>query len=77
MKPAAVERVLRNLGRFVKRGGHLFVSRIDLDIRTKVVLEMNWKPVAELMEQIHEGDPSIGRWCTGRRNRSRPDDMMP
>jgi chemotaxis methyl-accepting protein methylase len=59
MDPAAAERVLCNLGRLVKPGGYLFVSGVDLDVRTRVALEMKWKPVTELMEEVHEGDPSL------------------
>jgi chemotaxis methyl-accepting protein methylase len=59
MDPATAERVLRNLDRFVKPCGYLFVSGVDLNIRKRVALEMKWKPVTELMEEIHEGDPSL------------------
>jgi SAM-dependent methyltransferase len=59
MEPAAAERILRNLGRVLKPGGYLFVSGVDLDVRMRVALDMKWKPVTELMEEIHEGDPSI------------------
>jgi chemotaxis methyl-accepting protein methylase len=59
MKPAAAERCLRSIARIVKPGGYLFVSGVDLDVRTKVALEGGWQPVPELIEQIHEGDPSL------------------
>jgi chemotaxis methyl-accepting protein methylase len=59
MEPAAAERILRNLGRILKPGGYLFVSGVDLDVRMRVALDMKWKPVTELMEEIHDGDPSI------------------
>ena len=36
MKPVAAERCLRNVARLVKPGGYLFVSGIDLDVRTKI-----------------------------------------
>jgi SAM-dependent methyltransferase len=63
MKPMAAERCLRNLARLVKPGGYLFVSGIDLDVRTKVARAMGWKPVTDLMREIHEGDPSLReRW---------------
>jgi hypothetical protein len=52
----------------VDRGGYLFVSGIDLEVRTKVARELGWRPVPELFEQIHDGDPSVRsdwplRWC--------------
>jgi chemotaxis methyl-accepting protein methylase len=59
MKPAAAERCLRNVSRLVKPGGYLFVSGIDLDVRTRVAREMGWKPVTDLMREIHEGDGSL------------------
>jgi chemotaxis methyl-accepting protein methylase len=59
MGPADAERTLRNLGLLLKPGGYLFVSGIDLDVRTRAALDAKWKPVAELMEEIHDGDPTI------------------
>jgi SAM-dependent methyltransferase len=59
MQPAAAERVLRNISRIVKPGGYLFVSGVDLDVRMRVAMDMKWKAVTELMEEVHEGDPSI------------------
>ena len=63
MEAAEAERCLRNIGRLVAPGGHLFVSGIDLDVRTKVARDMGWKPVEKLLEQVHEGDPCLrGLW---------------
>jgi len=59
MRPAAAERCLRNLAQLVKPGGHLFVSGVDLNIRSRVAQEMNWKPVTDLIREIHEGDTSL------------------
>jgi 2-polyprenyl-3-methyl-5-hydroxy-6-metoxy-1,4-benzoquinol methylase len=59
MDPPNAERILHNLGRVLKPGGYLFVSGVDLDVRTRVALDMKWKPVTELMEEVHDGDPSI------------------
>jgi SAM-dependent methyltransferase len=61
MEPEAAEKCLRNIARLVKRGGYLFVSGIDLDVRTRVAQEMGWKPVTDLMREIHEGDASVRR----------------
>ena len=34
-----------------------------MDVRTKVARAMGWKPVTDLMREIHEGDPSLReRW---------------
>jgi SAM-dependent methyltransferase len=57
MAPCEAERCLRNIARLVSPGGCLFVSGIDLDVRTKVARDLNWKPVEELLEEIHGGDP--------------------
>lgn len=59
MEPASAERCLRNIAGLVKPGGYIFVSGVDLDVRTKVAKDMNWKPVSDLMREIHEGDSSL------------------
>jgi hypothetical protein len=61
MEPERAERCLRNLARLVKPGGYLFISGIDLDVRTRVAKEMGWKPITDLMREIHEGDVSVRR----------------
>ena len=61
MKPVAAEQCLRNISRLVRAGGYLFVSGVDLDVRTAVARELDWTPVTELMREIHEGDSSIRR----------------
>ncbi len=53
------ERCLRNIARFVDPGGYLFVSGVDLDVRTKVARDLHWIPIRDLIEQIHDGDPSL------------------
>jgi chemotaxis methyl-accepting protein methylase len=59
MPAGEAERCLRNIARLVGPNGHLFVSGIDLDVRTKVAEDLRWKPVEELLEAIHEGDPCL------------------
>lgn len=59
MQPQAADRCLRNIVQLVKPGGYLFVSGIDLDVRTRVAREMGWRPIANLMREIHEGDASL------------------
>jgi SAM-dependent methyltransferase len=59
MAPADAERCLRNIGQLVSPGGYLFVSGVDLGVRTKVALELGWEPLTELMAEIHDGDPSV------------------
>jgi SAM-dependent methyltransferase len=59
MVRADAERCLRNIARLVSPGGYLFVSGVDLDVRTKVALDLGWEPVPELIAEIHNGDPSV------------------
>jgi SAM-dependent methyltransferase/mannose-6-phosphate isomerase-like protein (cupin superfamily) len=56
MDDLVAEKCLRNIARLVSPHGYLFVSGIDLDIRTKVAADLGWNPLQELIEQIHEGD---------------------
>jgi chemotaxis methyl-accepting protein methylase len=59
MAPANAERCLPNIGQLVGPGGCLFVSGVDLDVRTKVALDLGWEPLTELIAEIHDGDPSV------------------
>jgi SAM-dependent methyltransferase len=73
------EKCLRNMARLVSPGGYLFVSGVDLDVRTKVALDLGWEPVPELVKEIHNGDPSVRAdwpwqwWGLEPLNRKRPD----
>jgi SAM-dependent methyltransferase len=57
MDGARAESCLRNIAGLVSPHGHLFVTGIDLDVRTKVALDLGFSPVQDLLEEIHEGDP--------------------
>ena len=59
MAPSDAEKCLRNITRLVSPGGHIFVSGVDLDVRTKVALDLGLKPILELMAEIHDGDPLV------------------
>lgn len=61
MHPDDAEACLRNIARLVKSGGYLFVSGVDLAVRSKVARELGWRPVTELIAEVHEGDPSLRR----------------
>jgi chemotaxis methyl-accepting protein methylase len=61
MPPDEAKACLRNLARTVKSGGYLFVFGVDLAVRRKVASESGWRPVTDLIEEIHEGDPSLRR----------------
>jgi chemotaxis methyl-accepting protein methylase len=59
MARADAEKCLRNVARLVSPGGYLFVSGIDLDVRTKVALDLGWEPVRDLLVEVHDGDRSV------------------
>lgn len=59
MDPAKAENCLLHIARLVKPNGYLIVSGVDLDVRTKVAKRMSWKPVDELIREVHEGDSSL------------------
>ena len=63
MAPAEAEKCLRNMARLVEPGGYLFVSGVDLDVRTRVARDLGWKAVPDRIAEIHDGDPSVrGDW---------------
>ena len=63
MEPPDAEKCLRNIAGLMKPGGYLFVSGVDLEVRAKVAGDLGWRPVPELIEEIHDGDPSVrGDW---------------
>ena len=66
MSPPEAERCLRNIARLVGPHAYLFVSGIDLDVRTKVARELGWQPVEDLLEDIHDGDPYLRRYWPGQ-----------
>ena len=59
MSPADAEECLRIIPRLIKPGGYLCVSGVDLGVRTRVAVELGWKPVTLLLREIHDGDPSL------------------
>jgi len=59
MGPLQAESCIRNIARLLVPGGYLFVSGVDLDVRTKVAIDLGWKPIQELLQELHEGDPSL------------------
>jgi chemotaxis methyl-accepting protein methylase len=82
MPPREAESCLRKVARLVRPGGYLFVSGVDLDVRTQVAVESRWTPVQELIEEIHEGDVSVRRdwpwryWGLEPFDRTRKDWMI-
>ena len=52
MEQTQAEYCLRNIAGLVRRGGHLCVTGIDLDVRAKVARDLRWQPVTELINEI-------------------------
>lgn len=79
MNPAEAEKCLRSIVRLVGPGGYLFVSGVDLDVRTKVAHDLALVPVKEMIEEVHEGDISLRKdwpfryWGLEPLNKGRPD----
>jgi SAM-dependent methyltransferase len=79
MSRADAEKCLFNVARLVSPGGYLFVSGIDLDVRTKVALDLDLEPVRDLLAEIHDGDRCVRAdwpwawWGLEPLNRNRPD----
>jgi SAM-dependent methyltransferase len=59
MPPGSAQQCLRNLAQLASPGGYLFVTGVDLDVRTEVALELGWEPVPDLRAEIHDGDPLV------------------
>jgi SAM-dependent methyltransferase len=59
MARADAEKCLGNIAQLVSPGGYLFVSGVDLDVRTKVALDLGWEPVRQLIVEVQEGDRSV------------------
>jgi len=79
MVPSAAERCLRNIAGLVKPDSYVFVSGVDLNVRTKVALDLGWEPEVELLAEIHDGDPLVRAdwpfewWGLEPLDRKRPD----
>lgn len=79
MDPSAAERCLRNIAGLVKPDSYVFVSGVDLNVRTKVALDLGWEPEVELLAEIHDGDPLVRAdwpfewWGLEPLDRKRPD----
>lgn len=79
MVPKDAEKCLRNIAKLVRRGGYLFASGVDLEVRTKVARELKLEPVTDLIEDIHNGDPALTKdwpfryWGLEPFDKHRPD----
>ncbi|HEX5194068.1 MAG TPA: polysaccharide pyruvyl transferase family protein [Solirubrobacteraceae bacterium] len=79
MPPADARACMGNMSDLVADGGHLLVTGVDLDVRTEIALERGWEPIAELRDEIHDGDPFVRAdwpwrwWGLEPLDRRRPD----
>jgi SAM-dependent methyltransferase len=79
MQPEEAEACLRAVARLVDTSGYLVVSGVDVDVRTKVAVDLGWKPVQDSLEEIHDGDPVLrlgwpwGYWGLEPLDTTRPD----
>ena len=57
------EKALRNIARLARPGGHVFLTGVDSDARTRVSKELGWVAIQESLEDVHDGDPwSRSHW---------------
>ena len=79
MNATDAESCLRNLADLAGSGGYVFVSGVDLDVRTRVACDLAWEPVSELRAEIHDGDPVMRAdwpwqwWGLEPLDRTKPD----
>lgn len=59
MSPEEAERCLSAAANLVRPGGYLFVSGVDLDLRTRLARAGKWRPITDHIEEIHAGDETM------------------
>jgi chemotaxis methyl-accepting protein methylase len=62
MEDPLAEACLRNIMRLVKPGGLLVVEGIDTDLKTRILMPSEFKPVLSRQEDIWTADPSKRGW---------------
>jgi len=62
MSPERSESCLRNLTRLVAPGGHLVVSGVDLDLRSRILGELGFVPVTARCEEVHAAEDVHNAW---------------
>jgi chemotaxis methyl-accepting protein methylase len=78
MAPDEAESCLRNILGLLKPGAALFVSGVDLDVRSRVTREHGLEPLGDV-EALHEGDATLREgwpwqyWGLEPIDRARPD----
>ncbi len=59
MSPERSEACLRNVARLVAPNGYLIVSGVDLDVRSRIVQELNLTPVTVRLEDIYTAEEGM------------------
>jgi hypothetical protein len=62
MSPELADACLRNLTRLVAPKGYLVVSGVDLDLRSRVLGELGFRPVTTRCEEIHTAEDVHAAW---------------
>lgn len=52
-------RALKAIASMIRPGGYLFVSGVDLGVRTRIAKEFELQPITDLIEEIHAGDETM------------------
>jgi len=79
MSTTEADRCLRAAALLVRPGGYLFVSGVDLDLKSRIAQESGWQPVTNHIEDIHAGDETmlmdwpLERWGLEPLDRQRND----
>lgn len=59
MSKAEAERCLRAAASLVRQDGYLFVSGVNLDLRSRIAQEQGWRQITDYLEEIHSGDETM------------------
>ena len=78
MEDDLAEKCLRNVARLLVPRGCLVVDGVDLDLKARVVSELDLMPIPDRIEEVHTADPSKNdwpwtRWSHEPLDRTRPD----
>lgn len=52
-------RAMRAISSMVRSGGYISVVGADLDVRTQIAEELEWKPLINYIEDVHAGDETM------------------
>ena len=62
MEDTLAEKCLRNVARLVVPQGCLVVDGVDLDLKARVIRELDLVPIPDRIEEVHTADPSKNDW---------------